>query len=275
VEVGRVVREEVEDPLRRRQYRKPPVMEAIARLQWSDLVPWTFTTPGSVFEKLRDLYPEEPRTQGIMQAGLFAPEEGGIGQVGGPGINAGFEVRAGPQRVLYSDQEGTRLLGLSPGDISVHGLRPYEGWESLESRLRVGLERLTSIMDRGSAKVSMVGLRYINRIEIPESALEFEDYLNIDLNYPPGYPTTVTAFLDRVEMQYDGENVGLAFTWASTEAAADSAAFMLDLDLTAQLDRPLSVQESLVVLQDLKMKEGRAFEGVLKDRLREQFGEIH
>lgn len=204
--------QEVEDSLRRRKYRNPPVIEAVARLQWSQPAHWTFTTPGLAFEQLRELYPEEPRNQATVQAGMFAAD-GGENPVGsGPGVNAGFELRAGPQRILYSSEGGSQLLGLSPIDLSVHGLPPYEGWESLESRLLAGLERVRPVLKNQNATVSTVGLRYINRIEIPEKAVKFEDYLTVSLDYPPGYPPIVSAVLDRVEMQYPGENVGLAFT---------------------------------------------------------------
>jgi len=75
-----------------------------------------------------------------------------------------------------------------------------------------GLERVRPVLKNQNATVSTVGLRYINRIEIPEKAVKFEDYLTVSLDYPPGYPPIVSAVLDRVEMQYPGENVGLAFT---------------------------------------------------------------
>ncbi|MEY2420652.1 MAG: hypothetical protein QOI95_719 [Acidimicrobiaceae bacterium] len=268
--VGTVV-SEVEEQLRRRHYRNPPVVEAIARFQWSEPVAWSFTTPGLLFEHLRAEYPDEPKAQALVQAGMFSPEEGGLPAPAG--VSAGFELRAGPQRIMFGRDDGTRLVAVSPTDLSVHGLQPYEGWESLRARLVQALDNAAPVIGRESA-VSTVGLRYINRVEIPEPTLEFTDYLTIALGYPPGYPPQITGFLDRVEMQYPDENVKLAFTWASTEAPEGSVAFILDLDLYAQSGAPVGLEHAFAMLDDLKLKEGHAFEGLLLDRLREQFGEI-
>ncbi len=106
--------------------------------------------------------------------------------------------------------------------------------------------------------------------------MDFSDYLTISLSYPPGFPEPINAFLDRVEMRYPQEEpeIVLAFTWASTEAPTGSVAFVFDLDLHATCANPLSLDEAFGVLRDLKIKEGRAFEDLLTDRLREQFIEI-
>lgn len=257
------------DPLRRRHYKDPPVVEAIARLQWTSPIPWTFTTPGILFERLREEYPEEPKAQALVRAEVVPAET----SVEDEGMNAGFQLSAESQRILFAQKGGTRLLGVSASDISVHGLRPYEGWEELEARLADGIARLQPVLGE-KVTASTISVRYINRVELPASSVEFNDYLTITLDYPPGYPSRITAFLDRVEMEYPDESVKLAFTWASTEAEEGKLAFILDLDLLAAISEPIPLEEAMVVLRDLKLKEGRAFEGLLQDRLRKEFGEL-
>lgn len=268
--------EVIEDPLRRRQYANPPVIEAIARFRWSDPVAWNLTTPGLLLAQLSDLYGGEPRSQAIVQAGMFIP--GGTSEAGGGipegGQSSGFQLRTAGQRIIFSAEGRPHQLGVSAEDISVHGTQPYEGWESLEQRLLVGVERVNKALNRKEPTYSQVGLRYVNRVEIQEEALRFEDYLTISFSFPNGFPPVISGFLDRAEMQYPDENVGLAFTWASTEAAAGWSAFIVDLDLVASLPEPVDLERAREVLRDLKIKEGRAFEGLLQDRLREQFVEI-
>lgn len=258
------------DALRRRRYEDPPVVEAIARLQWSSPIPWSFTTPGLLFERLRDAYPEEPKAHAVVRAEVMAADAPAPGD---PGNNAGFQLSAGAQRVLFSQEAGTRLLGIGPTDISAHGLPPYEGWESLERRLIEGCGQILSIVGE-DATVSVVAVRYVNRIELASPDVELDDYLTIRVGLPPEYPSYVTAFLHRMEMEYLGEGVKLAFTWASTDAPEGHSAFIIDLDLVATLESPVRVIDAVPVLKDLKVKEGRAFEGLLKDRLREQFSEV-
>ncbi|MDP9393630.1 MAG: TIGR04255 family protein [Actinomycetota bacterium] len=122
--------------------------------------------------------------------------------------------------------------------------------------------------------ISVVGLRYINRVDIPEPDIRFEDYLTITLGFPAGFPRQVNAFLDRTDMSYDGEPVRLSFTWASVEAPPDTTAFILDLDFYFTPETPVDLAAARAALEGFKVKEGRAFEGLLQDRLRRTFREI-
>ncbi len=233
------------------------------------------TTPGVLLEQLRDLYPEEPRAQTVVEAGLL-DMPGGLAPGPVPQPGASLQVRAGQQRILFSSNAGTRLLGVSPTDVSVHGLQPYEGWESVESRLFEGLDRVSRTLGRVDTLFSQVGLRYINKVEIPGETLNFGEYeyLTIGLGYPPGFPPTVTGFFDRTEMKYADSPAAMAFTWASTPAPLGTSAFILDLDLSANPAEPLDLESARESLRDLKVREGQAFEGLLQDRLREVFREI-
>jgi uncharacterized protein (TIGR04255 family) len=269
------VTEAAEDPLRRRRYENPPVIEAVARFRWSEPIAWNVTIPGVLLEHLRDLYPGETKGQAILQAGMFSGAEGAeVGSGLAPGPHAGFQLRTGAQRILFSDEAGSRMLGVSAEDVSVHGTQPYEGWESLEQRLVDALERVNDALSNEVPMYSQVGLRYINKVEIPHERVRFEDHLTIGLSFPDAFPPNMSAFLERAEMQYPDEDVVLAFTWASTEAPKGCSAFVLDLDLVASLPEPVTLEQAREVLRDLKLKEGRAFEALLQDGLREQFVEI-
>ena len=259
--------DDVEDPLRRRQYHDPPVIEAVARFQWAEPVPWSFTTPGLLFEQLRDDYPGEPAAMAQISAGMFAKPSNA------DETNAGFELRAGPQRFIYANGDGSRKVGVGPTDLSVHGFPPYEGWETMMARLASVVQRTTPVLGP-EKRVALVGLRYVNRITIPEEVVSVQEYLTIGIAYPPAFPGIISGFLDRVEMDYEGEPVRLAFTWASTEAPEGASAFILDIDLYASCPEPAPIEGAFDVLQDLKVKEGRVFEALLTDKLREQFSEI-
>ena len=249
---------EAEAPLHRRQYRNPPVIEAICRIQWSEPIPWNVTTPGLLFERLRDVYPEEPKAQAAVAAEVQ------------PG--SGFQLRSGLQKMAFSTGGGSRLLIVGPQDVAAHCLQPYEGWESLESRLYEGIDHISSLLTETT--VSMAGLRYVNRVEIPGSTVRFDEYLTISIGFPEGFPSELGAFLDRTEMYYPGEPVKMAFTWASVESPPETSAFVLDLDLYWTPEPPAELDVARQALGDLKTKEGTAFESLLQDRLREMFDEI-
>lgn len=254
-------------PPMRRRYEDPPVVEAIARFAWSEPTTWNVTTPGLLFDRVREFYPEEPQVKSVMQAD-FRPgaEDGAEG--------ANFQFMAGPQRMIYGSEGGSRQLTVGPQDISVHGMPPYEGWEALEGRLFRDLEAVDPVLDVLGRTVATMGLRYVNRIVVPRPSFSFEEYLTVSIGFPPEFPTEITAFLDRAELRYPNEPVRLHFTWASIEAEPGSSAFIIDLDLYRDAEEPVRLEEARSGLADLKLKEGRAFESLLQDSVRELFNEI-
>lgn len=248
----------------RRQYAKPPVVEAIARLHWDEPFAWNVTTPGLIFERVRHEYPLEPQFQNVMQADFAEP----AGQDGPPN----FHVTTGPQKIIFSNSDRTQLLIVGPNDVSTHSLAPYEGWESLERRLRVAVEMLGDFVR--ATGLSQVGIRYINRVEIPSSGYDFTDYMTIGFSMPEAWPGRITAFLDRAEYAYPDERSRIAFTWASTESEVGASAFIIDLDLLATVNEDERRAGGWGLLAELKARETAAFESLIQDKLREMFDEV-
>lgn len=246
---------------RRRQYRRPPVVEAIARVHLSTPIPWSITTPGRLYSLLDRLYPREPDTQELVQA-----------EISPIGAQTGVSVRSTSQRLVLRNEAADRLLIVSPNDVSVHGLVPYEGWESLIDRLREGLESMAGMT--GDSQYSDLGVRYVNRISVPETTFDFTKYFTIGFTLPPGFPRGVTAFMDRVECNYPEGDSRIAFTWASTEAQPGHSGFLVDLDLTATRLPSHSIDDALQGLHRLKERETEAFESLIQDELRAVFDEV-
>lgn len=251
------------DPLRRRVYKNPPVIEALCRLQWSAPIRWDPMTPGQVNERVRGEYPAEPKMQSSVRANLA------------PGTDAAVQLVAGPQQqFVFGNEAGNRLLVVGPEAVSVHGLAPYEKWPSLLSRLDYGLQHLHDLLPTGDC-VAMVGLRFINRITIDEPRWNFPDYVNLDLKLPDGIPSDVSSFFQRTEIPYPGEKTILALSWATVVPdTPETGAFVLDLDFIHRPDVPISREAAKEVLADLKLKEGRAFEALITEKLRERFVEV-
>ena len=248
--------------LPRRNYDNPPVVEAAARFHWNEPMPWNLTTPGRLFERIKEDYPAEPQFQNSVQAEL--------GLTDGEGA-PNLQVTTGPQRVVFGNEDRTRLLIVGATDLSVHGLRPYEGWESLEERLFSAFRSLKDFVP--NELITQLGLRYINRIEIPDSSIEIGEYMTISFSMPDGWPARISAFLDRAEFVYPDGDSRISFTWATTESEPGGSAFIVDLDLVRDLKEPTSVDEARAAISELKARETAAFESLIQDRLRGLFRE--
>lgn len=247
----------------RRNYANPPIVEAIARVHLSQPIPWTVTTPGLLYARLRQNYSREPQMQNIMQTEV-SPVAGADA--------ANVEVKSGPPRLVFGTEDGDRLLIVGTSDVSSHGLAPYEGWESLEGRLFAAIGLIGDMLPE--QRFTGLGVRYVNRVVIPRVEFKFEEYLTVGFAMPPGFPPSVNAFFDRAECLYPDGMSRIAFTWATTEAEEGTAAFILDLDLNWQSEEPLTPEQARAEIGALKAKETAAFESLLRDEIRELFGEI-
>jgi len=248
-------------------YENPPVVEAIARLEFASPVEWDVTVPGQLFEQLKSHYPVRPATRQEMQAQF------GFGEQQTQGAPPNMEFRTGAASLVFSTAEQNRQLIIGPGSLSAHGMAPYEGWESLESRLLAGLGALRQCVEV-VPEFASIAVRYINRVELPAPKFSFEDYLTVAINMPGGFPSTMVGFLERIESVYPDQSTKLAFTFASTDSEPGTFAFILDFDLTHRPEGEQTDDQLKDLLTQLKANETNAFESLLQDSLRELFNEI-
>lgn len=251
---------------RRRKYKNPPIVEAVARFNFQTPITWDIRTPGLLYECLKAVYPAPPEIRNQVKAGLTPNSSEG------KPLSANFAISSGPAEVFFFGDSREKFIMVSPISISAHGLAPYEGWEELEHRLYDAYALISTVLPDGD-KISQCSIRYINRIELPGSEIKFEEYLTISFTIPPVFPPLMTAFFDRVEVKYPDNEGRLAFTWASVESKEGHTAFILDLDLLTTLPKPMTLAEAMAELDKLKARETEAFEGLILDRLREVFGE--
>jgi uncharacterized protein (TIGR04255 family) len=107
--------------MERRRYEKPPIEEAVCDIQFAPGTDWDPTLPGRLFEKLKDTYNEKPRQLQIVESQLQS--------VAAEGSASTLLHHFGKMRVQLLAEKGTRIVGISQDQLSVHMLRPYTQWE--------------------------------------------------------------------------------------------------------------------------------------------------
>ena len=110
----------------RRQYKNPPIEEAVCEIRFAAGAEWNLTFPSRFYERIKDQYPGKPRQQALMEAQLQAA----------PRVeNPMFQLRQESAKLLFPNADERRLVGIGPNVLSVHVLRPYTGWEDFRSRI--------------------------------------------------------------------------------------------------------------------------------------------
>ncbi len=244
-----------------RSYRNAPVVEALCEIYFAES-DWDDTVPGAFYERVRSDFPRKQRRE-IQEAQItMGPDTASAG------------VQRLPPWMQFLTQEGSLMIQVAENLIVVNQLLPYRHFENWEKIIYEALNVYVEVAVPKS--IVKLGLRYINRIEIPEKIVSMEDYFTIYPKLPHSLGNTHGPFLVRVEAPQaeQGHTVLISFgTSSPPQAAEGKQAFMLDLydryarplepDATA-LKKEVQIAHDNVVM---------AFEDSITARLRALLGE--
>jgi uncharacterized protein (TIGR04255 family) len=246
----------------RRQYPNPPIVEAVCEFRFDPGVVWNLTVPGLFYGKVRDLYTGEPQQQNLIAT------EFQLGQVP---ENSELKVTQGLTKLLFPSTDGTKLVGVGPDTLSIHSLRPYEGWNDFSSRIDQSFQVYSEVAK--PIGVNRIAIRYINQIAISvNEAVDLSEYFTIYPQLPDGVPSKMSGFVTRTESIYEDIPIRLAITLSDDGASSEQVVFILDLEVyQTWIDKSLPLKEMLSNLSELKSREGQVFESLITDRTRELF----
>ena len=247
-------------PNMRRSYRNPPVEEALVEFRFVPGPGWDPTLPGKLHQHaaIKSGYAGKPRTQKIVEAAL----ETGRDQPSQMTLRESFS------RVQLVNENGTRLISLGPDVLSINVLRPYKGWIEFRQRIETALQAYAEVAGPGG--VSRVGVRYINKINLPDQEIELKTWFWCGPPTVPELPGKIAGFMSRVEFLYP-DAVKLLLTQASIDAPEGPPAFLLDLDVLWESGETRSPDAIMAVVDDLHARVGSAFEALITDAAREIF----
>jgi len=246
----------------RRQYRHPPIEEALCEIRFVPSTDWDPTVPGVFYQSIKPDYPAKPRTQNVLEAGVTLPDAAGTD---GPS----FQFRQNASRVQFRSADERRIVGVGPDVLSIHILRPYSSWETFREQIQKALDAYVSVAE--PAGILRIGVRYINRIVVAAEVVELNEYFTSPPEPPDSLPQSLRSFLVRMDAVYESEPVRLVTTFASNSADEGQTAFILDIDVVAEPPDAVSIQEAMGIIDDLRAKERAGFESLITNKAREVF----
>ena len=165
----------------------------------------------------------------------------------------------------------TQLLVLSPATLIVSQLAPYPGWDEFFGRFA----RDWKLWNRhiGFRQVKRIGMRYINRIDIPitKPIVEHERYLNVFPKVPDSFGP-ITAY--GVQTAFYFEDIGCNLNLNSAAVPSplpNHASFVIDQDISKEIDPPQSEKDIYALLHQIRLRKNQIFEACVSDRSRELF----
>lgn len=119
-----------------------------------------------------------------------------------------------------------------------------------------------------------VGLRYINRIEIPSSTVNLADYFQFYPFVGPLLPQSIHQFIVGCMFTYfEGRDQCRLQLTSAPSTAPDQSAYILDIDYFLAREREVDIQEIDSWIENAHDKVEEVFEGCIKDSLRTLFQE--
>lgn len=237
-------------------YPYPTIVEALCEIHFerAEGEAWKPSLPGELFKQIQKDFPE-------ME----------------PGVELGVQVELGPekfghsflpprQRMKYKHATRPLLLQLAENVFTVNVLPTYPGWETMRVDVLKAWSQAKKVLS--PARITRLGLRYINRIErtdpkeTPDEWLRSGDYL------PAGVLKSKGAFLSRVESHIDKENrVVVTLAELSTDNPDTPRPIVFDIDRMVEKEIAVNDTDLLAEMETLHEHVWEIFDGAKTPRL--------
>lgn len=240
-------------------YARPPITEAVIGITFSS--PMDVAQLASVNKALQKHYPHKQDVSTFDLSLEFNTEHAGSNK-------ANLKPTLG-HRLSTDDQ--TQLVVLWPNSITLSQLAPYQGWENFIERFIRDWGTLKKIL--GYQQISRIGVRYINRIDIPATApvIEHEQFLNI---YPkmPDMLNPLDAYAIQASVTLKDINCQLTINTASVPSPVlEHGSFVIDTDIFSDKNPPQNDSDLIKLLNNIRTKKNQVFEACISQPARTLF----
>lgn len=239
-------------------YRKPPIVEAIIEVRFASNVD---DQSLERFEAIvRDRYPTPPQLVTNLNVENF-----------------GSAIRINQEQAGFKifSVDGTFTVTAGRNLVATARAAPYVGWDNFMTEARANWADWIRAV--GWKDVTRIGLRYINRIDIPMTSehqvMNMADYFNFYVIPPTimefgpmnGYAAAIE--IPMLEQPYKL----ILNTGPVPNPLLKTASFILDLDLSLGKNLPRNAQDLWNTIESLRSIKNSAFEACITPKSRSLF----
>lgn len=245
-----------------KRYANPPIVEVSCEFQLSQDTPWDLTIPGLMYEQIKkEFQHREQRSFSEIRINNEARE---IQQQTNININ---------KRILFFTNDKKMFVQVGTNFLSINCLAPYSSWDNFKSKIEKAFHALKEVVDIKG--LQRIGLRYVNRIEIPGQSVKLEDFFEFRPFLGSMLPQNITSYIIGCAWPFsDGRDMCRVQLTNAVPNKPEDIASILDLDYF--LARPQGILPNQVQewVDDAHQQIESLFEGCIANRLREIFGEV-
>jgi uncharacterized protein (TIGR04255 family) len=238
-------------------YTNPPIIEAVCEFRFTPDTEWDATVPGLIYTAVQERFPK--KEQRIIQNVEVSPQSPTQGEV---------RVQQNKRTVFLTEDKNTQIQ-IAPYLLAINRLKPYNKWDGFEADIKYALDILASKVELKG--LQRIGLRYINKIEIPatgtsdvdlEEYFEFRPQLGQKLSQNP----MIDFIVGCVQSYADGRD-----NCRTQLKTSGGTTFILDMDYFLAKPGAVALDQALKWVDEAHLNIEIVFESCIKDPLREVF----
>ena len=186
-------------------------------------------------------------------------------------MSVGSEVRASakqtPNGYRFVSQDNRQIFQARRDGFTFNRLAPYDSWESFRDEARRLWTLYRSIAD--PKNITRIGVRYINRLDLPLPITDFKDYLRTVPEISSGMSQGLSGYFMQLKLPQTDLNAMLVLNQALIPPPAPKVvSVLLDIDLYSDSDLPSDEQGLWERFEILRTRKNKVFEACITDRVR-------
>lgn len=239
-------------------YSRPPIIEAAVEFRCETMINEGLLNLAN--ERFAAVYPKGITVPHIA---VHIDATTGVTSSSMPNVKKSYRRSA-------SDEHDIALI--NPNGLVVAQSAPYLGWDKFFERIKRDFEiwRKAGI----NTKLIRIGMRFINRIDVPSSATEINpsDYLNISLTAPKSLgPTISYAVNGNFSLSSSKSRLQVNSAIMLPPPVPKYMSLLLDFDIGREIDVPQKEEDIIDLLSLLRHEKNSFFEQVVTEKAKELF----
>lgn len=240
--------------------KNAPITEALIDIQIKITKDFDVDRFLTIYDSISNQYPEK-KTRHHWEGKLEF-------KTGGSPISDSKETVDG---YLFTSANGQQIFQARINGFTFNWLKPYEKWETFRDE---ALRLWKLYRDLITPEITRVALRFINKIEIPllpETFLDFDDYLTAGPIVPKELPQGLSSFLTRVVFQEPeiGANAFITQVFEQIDNP-ENLPIILDIDVFKQKEL-ITEEEAWQTLEALRNFKNKIFFASITEKTKELF----
>lgn len=234
----------------KKYYNNPPIKEVICEFKF-DQTSWDPTIPGIMYERLRRDFPNRESRKEIETE--F--------QINEQNINPNIRLS---ERAIFTNGEGNIMVQVGKNHLVLNHIQPYTKWDEFISSIETVYKLFLEVAEPNS--IERAEQRYINEFKFSEDKIKLEDYFDFYPHFE--LDLEMSSFITGIQTRHQDDIQKIQLS------SAVGPSILLDIQYFTGIPKSINFDQALDWLNNAHNKNIVAFEGCIKQNLRNRFGEV-